>query len=114
MIHRYHYLGYKSLPGAQIRYLIYSNNCLLAALGFGASAWLVAPRDKWIGWSDSTRRKNLHLIVNNARFLILPWVKVKCLASHILSIIAKKLPNDWLSIYNYSPVLLESEYSFPG
>ena len=73
LIQRYHYLGHKPLPGAQIRYLVFScAHDLLAALGFGAAAWKVAPRDRFIGWTPQQRVSNLHLIVNNARFLILP------------------------------------------
>ena len=84
-IHRYHYLGYKTLPGAQLRYFVTSGNTLLALLGFGASAWQTAPRDRFIGWSHEQRQNNLHLIVNNARFLILPWIQSKNLASMILA-----------------------------
>ena len=76
-IHRYHYLGYKPLPGAQLRYFVMANQQPLALLGFGASAWLCAPRDRSIGWSSEQRKKNLHLIINNARFLILPWIQSK-------------------------------------
>lgn len=109
LIERYHYLGHKPLPGAQIRYLVFSDSgFLLAALGFGASAWKVAPRDHFIGWSPEQRVHNLHLIVNNARFLILPWVTSKNLASRILSGVAKQLPLDWNSRYSYQPVLLET------
>ena len=82
-IHRYHYLGYKSLPGAQLRYFVVAEQQILALLGFGASAWQCAPRDNYIGWNHEQRKKNLHLIVNNARFLILPWVNSKNLASKI-------------------------------
>jgi hypothetical protein len=67
LIERYHYLGFKPLPGAQIRYLIYCAEGLLGAIGFSASAWKVAPRDNWIGWDSAQRQKNLHLIVNNKR-----------------------------------------------
>ena len=74
LIERYHYLGYKPLPGAQIRYFVFGNSHLLAALGFGAAAWTVAPRDRFIGWTAQQRQRNLHLVVNNARFLILPRV----------------------------------------
>jgi len=89
LIERYHYLRYKPLPGAQIRYLIYSQSSqLLAALGWGASAWSVAPRDHWIGWNSQQRISNLHKIVNNSRFLILPWVSSKNLGSRILSLVA--------------------------
>lgn len=108
LIERHHYLGYKPLPGAQIRYLVCSRHHLLAALGFGASAWKVAPRDQWIGWTAEQRKTNLHLIVNNARFLILPWIQSRNLASRILSGIAKRLAQDWESRYGYQPVLLET------
>ena len=108
LIERYHYLGYKPLPGAQIRYLIYGKSYLLAALGFGAAAWAVAPRDKFIGWTSQQRQQNLHLIVNNARFLILPWITSRNLASRILAAVAKQLPQDWQKRYGYSPVLLET------
>jgi len=108
LIERYHYLGYKPLPGAQIRYLVFSGPHLLAALGFGAAAWKIAPRDRFIGWTDEQRVRNLHLIVNNARFLILPWVNSQNLASRILAGIAKRLPRDWQIRYGYQPVLLET------
>jgi len=107
-IHRYHYLGYKPLPGAQLRYFVKSDNHLLALHGFGAAAWQTAPRDHFIGWSHDIRQKNLHLIVNHARFLILPWVRSKNLASKILSIIARTLPEDWFARYGYRPLLLET------
>jgi len=107
-IERYHYLGYHPLPGAQIRYLLFAGEHLLAALGFGASAWKVAPRDNFIGWSSEQRRQNLHLVVNNARFLILPWVTSRNLASRVLAGVAKRLPLDWQARYGYQPVLLET------
>ncbi len=108
LIQRYHYLGYMPLPGAQIRYLISAGPDLLAAMGFGAAAWALEPRDQFIGWSAEQRKQNLQLVVNNARFLILPWVRSKCLASKILGIAAKKLPHDWQVRYGYKPVLMES------
>lgn len=108
LIERYHYLRYKPLPGAQIRYLIFHDSHLLAALGFSAAAWKVAPRDRFIGWDDGQRRHNLHRIVNNSRFLILPWVQVRNLASCILAAAAKRLGNDWTERYGFQPVLLET------
>jgi hypothetical protein len=72
LIDRYHYLGYKPLPGAQLRYFAYAGERLVAVLGFGAAAWQTAPRDEWIGWSSEQRQRNLGAVVNNARFLILP------------------------------------------
>lgn len=107
-IDRYHYLGYTPLPGAQMKYFVYSEDNLLALVGFGASAWRVAPRDWYIGWSDEKRKENLHLVLNNARFLILPWVDSKNLASKILSMVSKRISDDWQQWYNYRPVLLET------
>ena len=107
-VHRYHYLGYKPLPGAQLRYFVISENNIIALLGFGASAWQCAPRDKYIGWTHDQRKKKLQYIVNNARFLILPWVKCKNLASKILSLTSHRLSRDWQGHYGYQPVLLET------
>ena len=107
-IQRYHYLGHKLLPGAQIRYFVYSQNQRIALLGFAAAAWQTAPRDDYIGWNHKQRQKNLHLIVNNARFLILPWIKSHNLASRILAMSAKMLPQHWQEQYGYRPVLLET------
>ena len=107
-VSRFHYLGYKPLPGAQIRYLVECSTGLLGVLGFGASAWKVAPRDEWIGWSVEQRKQRLDLVVNNARFLILPWVRVRNLASWILGRCARRLPSDWEDRYGYRPVLLET------
>jgi len=107
-IHRYHYLGYKPLPGAQLRYFIVSDDNIIALLGFGASAWQCAPRDKYIGWTHEQRKKKLQYVVNNARFLILPWVKSKNLGSKILSLASHRLSRDWQEHYGYRPVLLET------
>ena len=108
LIERHHYLGYDALPGAQIRYLVFSGSRLLAAMGFGASAWKVADRDGFIGWSAEQRAGNLHLIVNNARFLILPWIRCPNLASRLLSLAARRIGDDWEKRYSYRPVLLET------
>lgn len=107
-IQRYHYLGHKPLPGAQLRYFVHAADQIVALLGFGAAAWQTAPRDRFIGWSQEQRNKNLHLIINNARFLILPWVRSHNLASMILAKAAKTLPDHWQSVYNVRPVLLET------
>jgi hypothetical protein len=107
-IHRYHYLGFQPLPGAQRRYWVSAADRLVALLGFGAAAWQCAPRDRFIGWSHQQRQQNLHLVVNNARFLILPWVQSKNLASKILGGAARLLPIDWFNRYGYRPQLLET------
>ena len=107
-IERYHYLGHSPLPGAQLRYFITAGDQIVALTGFGAAAWQTAPRDQFIGWSHDQRKKNLHLIVNNARFLILPWIQSKNLASKILSLTIRLLPDAWQARYNIRPVLMES------
>ena len=107
-IERYHYLGYTQLSGAQIRYFVYASDRLVALLSFSASAWKTAPRDQFIGWNHEQRKKNLHFVINNSRFLILPWVHSANLASKILSIVSKKLPQDWQNLYSYQPVLFET------
>lgn len=110
-LQRYHYLGYKVPVGAQLRYFVRSLQPpfpLLACLLFTSAAWKMAPRDTYIGWSETARQTNLPLIVNNSRFLILPWVRVPNLASHILSLAARQLPADWLAAYQARPVLLET------
>lgn len=107
-IDRYHYLGYTPMAGAQMRYFVYSGTDIVALLGFSASAWKVAPRDWFIGWSDEKRKENLQLVVNNSRYLILPWINSKNLASKILGLVAKRIGDDWQSRYKYRPVILET------
>ena len=108
LIARYHYLGYTPLTGARMHYLIYDGSRLLGAIGFGASAWKLAPREQFIGWTPDQREHNLHLVVNNARFLLLPWVHVKYLASSVLALAARRMQQDWIERHNYRPVLLET------
>jgi hypothetical protein len=107
-IDRYHYLGYKPLPGAQLRYFAFAGERLVGLLGFGAAAWKSGPRDEWIGWSRAQRHRNLGGVINNARFLILPWVRVSSLASKLLAMAARSLPAHWEGRYGYRPVLLET------
>ena len=108
-IQRYHYLGFSPLPGAQLRYFAHAaDGAPLALLGFAAAAWQLAPRDRFIGWDSATRQRNLPLVCNNARFLILPWVRVPRLASHLLARVARRLPADWHQRYRIRPVLLET------
>jgi len=108
LIERYHYLHSSHLFGARIRYLVYSRDEMIAALSFSAAAWQVEPRDRFIGWNQYQRRRNLQLIVNNSRFLILPWIKCQNLVSTLLSQVIKRLPDDWEQTYGYRPVLLET------
>ena len=113
-IARYHDLGYKTLVGAQMRYAVHDRDGRpLAMLGFSTAAWKTAPRDAFIGWSPQTREKNLPLMIDNSRFLILPWIRIPNLASHILPVIRKQLPNDWARQYNITPVLIETFVEIP-
>jgi hypothetical protein len=107
-IDRYHYLGYKTLGGEQLRYFVRHGDELVGLVGFGASAWKVGARESFIGWSSGQKEKNLYRVVNNARFLILPWVQIKNGASKILSMVERRLPVDWEARYGYRPVLLET------
>ena len=97
-----------------MRYLVRSaNGEPVALLGFGAAAWKTAPRDQFIGWSPQLREQNLPLVTNNSRFLILPWIRIPNLASHILACCQKRLPDDWQQRYAIRPVLLETFCEIP-
>ena len=90
---RHHYLGYKTLVGAQMRYAVHDRDGRpLAMLGFSTAAWRLAPRDRFIGWTPQLREKNLHLVADNPRFLILPWITIPNLGSHLLAIFRHQLP----------------------
>jgi len=109
LLAQYHYLGYKGTTGQNLKYLIIDqNNTPLACMLFGSAAWKSAPRDSFIGWNIQTRKRNLQLITNNMRFLILPWVRVPCLASHILGRVAKRICTDWTDKYGHPVHLLET------
>jgi len=111
LIQRHHYLGYRVPVGAQLRYLVRCERTgeqVLACLQWSSAAWKMAVRDRWIGWSAEERARNLPYIVNNSRFLILPWVRVKGLASKILGLCARQLPGDWERRYGRRPLLLET------
>ena len=103
----YHYLGAGPLCGAQVRYLIESSVYgRIGGLAFSAAAWRVAPRDRWIGWSEEARKANLEKVVCNSRFLLVP--RVAHLASHVLSLCARRVRQDWVERYGVRPMLLET------
>jgi len=111
LIERYHYLHCRIPVGANLRYIIRSEQCperVLACMLWTSAAWKMAARDGWIGWNAQQRRRNLQLIVNQSRFLILPWIRIRGLASTILSLSARQLPGDWEKRFGYRPVLLET------
>jgi len=107
-VNRYHYLGYKQPFGYSLRYFIESERCLLGCMMFAGASKALGARDRWIGWSQEHRLRNLPWVVNNSRFLIFPWVSIQNLASHVLGQAARRLRDDWQQRWGYSPVLMET------
>ncbi len=109
LIGQYHYLGFDMTVGENLKYMVYgSNGQLLACLLFGSSAWACAPRDRFIGWDPSQRKSNLIYTTNNTRFLVLPWVTVPHLASHILGRVCRRISTDWDKKYGHPVYMLET------
>ena len=108
LVQQHHYLGYRQIVGNYLKYIAFIDDRAVACLGWGSAAWSVKSRDSFIGWDKSTKEKTLYFIANNTRFLILPWVSVKCLASKILALNAKRISNDWIKVYNHPLYLLET------
>jgi len=107
-VEKYHILGDKIVFGSRLQYFIKSGEIELGCMQFSASAWSLSYRDNWIGWTIDDRKNRLHLILNNSRFLLFPWVHIKNLASKALSLASKRIQRDWLQEYCYAPVLLET------
>jgi len=107
-VSRYHYLGYKKPFGYFQRYFVVSERGLLGCIMFAGAAKALGVRDRWIGWTEKQRLRNLAWVINNTRFLIFPWVRVKNLASHVLGQAARRVKDDWLERWGYSPVLVET------
>ena len=107
-VNEYHMLGDKQVFGSRLAYFIKSGETILGCLQFSASSWALSSRDEWIGWNVQDRKQRLHLIVNNSRYLVLPWVNIKNLASKVLALAIKQIQKDWLREYCYAPVLLET------
>lgn len=109
LLAEYHYLGFKGTIGENMNYMVYDRwQRPLACLLFGSAAWKVSSRDKWIGWKPTLRQAYLPYITNNMRFLLLPWVKVPHLASHLLARIARRISDDWIQKYGHPIYLLET------
>lgn len=109
LLELYHYKGYSGAVGENVQYLIADGRGReLAVMVFGAAAWKVASRDRFIGWTDPRRKERLSLLANQQRFLILPWVRVPHLASHLLALAARRLSADWQSRYGHPVWLLET------
>jgi len=108
LVHQYHYLGYRQIVGNHLKYIAYIADRPVACLGWGSAAWSVKSRDAFIGWDKKTKEQRLHFVANNTRFLVLPWVKVKCLASKVMALNIKSICDDWMAVYKHSLYLLET------
>ena len=108
LVQRHHYLGYQRLLGHRLKYLAFMEDRPVAALSFSAPVLKLRVRDKYIGWSSEERKNHLRRIVNNSRFLIMPWVNVKNLASHVLALAVARLPGDWEERFGIRPWLVET------
>jgi hypothetical protein len=108
LISEYHYLGYTQPVGEHLKYIAFSHNRPIACLAWGSAPWYIGVRDRFIGWSKEIRQKNLHLITNNIRFLILPWIHVSCLASYLLALNRQRLSQDWQRLYHHPVYLVET------
>jgi len=108
LVQHHHYLGYRQIVGNHLTYIAFWKQRPVACLGWGSAAWSVKSRDVFIGWDKKTKEQRLHFVANNTRFLVPGWVRVKCLASKILSLNAKRISDDWLKIYSHPLYLLET------
>jgi hypothetical protein len=111
LVGRHHYLGYAVPYGARLQYLAFVSKPERAVVGcvqFSSPGWRMQARDQWVGWDDATRKRNLQRVVNNSRFLILPWVRIRNLATTILSSAVRRLRSDWQEQYGVDPWLVET------
>ncbi len=108
LIEQYHYLGYTRPVGEHLKYLIVRSNRPVACMAWGSAPRHLGPRDRFIGWSGEARRRNIRYLAYNTRFLILPWVKVPHLASHLLARVARRLSQDWERLYSHPIYYLET------
>ncbi len=108
LLEAHHYLGYTRPVGEHLKYLVWSGDRALACLAWSSAPRHLGPRDRFIGWSAEARRRNIHLLAYNLRFLILPWIRVPHLASHILARMARRLPEEWQGVYGHPVHYLET------
>jgi hypothetical protein len=109
LLHQFHYLSYRSPVGENLQYLARERTGRpVACLLFGAAAWQCADRDRHIGWDAATRAARLHLLANNSRFLVMPWVDTPCLASHVLGLVLRRIGADWGRKYGHSIEMVET------
>jgi len=108
LIQAHHYLRYTQPVGEHLKYIVFAQGQPMACLAWSSAPRHLQPRDRFIGWPAAVRRANLHLIAYNTRFLILPWVQVRHLASHLLGRIARRISDDWQTVYAHPIYLLET------
>jgi hypothetical protein len=108
LIEEHHYLGYTQPVGEHLKYLVRAGERPVACFALSSAPRHLAPRDRFIGWSPEARRRNIHLLAYNTRFLVLPWVRVAHLASHLLGRMARRVSADWEQVYGHRIVYLES------
>jgi len=108
LLAQYHYLGYQQPVGEHLKYLVVAGDRPVACLAWSSAPGALRPRDRYIGWSAEARRQHRHLLAYNPRFLILPWVRVPHLASHLLGRMAARLPGEWQRVYGHPIVWLET------
>jgi len=113
LIEQHHYLGYEQPVGAHLKYLIWSHSRPMACLAWSSAARHLGSRDRYIGWSATARRRNIRLVAYNTRFLILPWIQVPHLASHILGRVTKSLSRDWERMYGH-PIYFAETFIDPA
>jgi len=108
LLEQYHYLGYEQPVGEHLKYAVWAQGRPIACLTWSSAPRHLGSRDRFIGWSGAARRRNIRFLAYNSRFLILPWVRIACLASHILSRMAQRVPADWERLYGHSIYFLET------
>jgi hypothetical protein len=108
VVAQYHYQGAKVIVGKSLRYCASIAGYPVAFLAWGSAAWSIESRDKWIGWTKEVKDRSLHKIANNIRFLILPWIRIKYLASHLIALSVKQVPHDWQRQFGSPVYLLET------
>jgi len=108
LLEQYHYLGYEQPVGEHLKYLVWAQGRPVACLAWSSAPRHLGARDRFIGWDPPARRRNLHLIAYNTRFLMLPWIQAPHLASHILGRMARRISADWEELYAHPIYLLET------
>jgi hypothetical protein len=108
LLEQYHYLGYKQPIGEHVKFLVYAGARPIACFAWSSSAHYLGCRDRFLGWSDEARRKNIHLLAYNPRYLLLPWVRIRFLASHLLARMTGMLSAEWERVYGHPIYFVET------